>query len=106
MLEKGKVYAELDVPFKTKDDPRNVVPRFSSFVPRVVIGTGNGVEIGLNVSGNVNPGPDSTTLVPTIKWKAYEGETNGWAIVLGDDVFVPVRNRSSEVGNYVYGQAS
>lgn len=106
VLEKGKVYAELDVPFKTNSDPRNVVPRFASFVPRVVIGTGNGVEIGLNISGNVSPGPDSTTLVPTIKWKLYESQSNGWAIVLGDNVFVPVRNRSYDVGNYVYGQAS
>jgi hypothetical protein len=106
VLDKGKVYAELDVPFKTNNDPGNIVPRFSSFVPRVVIGTGSALEIGLNVSGNINPGPDSTTLVPAIKWKAYDGGDNGWAILLGDNVFVPVRNKSYGIGNYVYGQAS
>jgi hypothetical protein len=106
VLEKGKVYVELDVPFKTNDDPGNVVPRFSSFVPRVVVGTGGRVEIGLNVTGNINPGPDATTLVPTIKYKAYDGGDNGWAIVVGDNVFIPVRNKSYNVGNYVYAQAS
>lgn len=106
VLEKGKVYAELDVPLKTNNDPGNIVPRFSSFVPRVVIGTGSAVEIGLNVSGNINPGPDSTTLVPAIKWKTYDGGDNGWAIVFGNNVFIPVRNKPYDIGNYFYAQAS
>jgi hypothetical protein len=106
VLDKGKVYGELDVTFKTSDDPGNVVPRFSSFVPRVVVGTGRRVEIGLNITGNINPGLDSTTLVPAIKYKAYDGGKNGWAIVLGDHVFIPVRNKSYDIGNYVYAQAS
>lgn len=106
VLEKGKVYVELDVPFKPNNDPGNVVPRFSSFVPRVVVGTGGGVEIGLNVTGNINPGPDSMTLVQTIKFKAYDGGDNGWAIVLGDNVFIPVRNKLYALGNYFYAQAS
>ncbi len=88
------------------DDPGNVVPRFSSFVPRVVVGTGDGVEIGLNITGNINPGPDSTTLVPTIKFKPYDGGDNGWAFVIGDNVFIPVRNKSYNIGNYLYAQAS
>jgi hypothetical protein len=100
VLDKGKVYGELDVTFKPND------PRFSSFVPRVVVGTGGRVEIGLNITGNINPGLDSTTLVPAIKYKAYDGGTNGWAIVIGDNVFIPVRNKSYDVGNYVYAQAS
>jgi hypothetical protein len=62
VLDNGKVYVELDVPFKPNNDRANVVPRFSSFVPRVVVGAGGGVEIGLNITGNINPGPDSTTL--------------------------------------------
>lgn len=100
VLDKGKVYGELDVTFKPTD------PRFSSFVPRVVVGTGGRVEVGLNITGNINPGLDSTTLVPAIKYKAYDGGKNGWAIVLGDNLFIPVRNKSYDVGNYVYAQAS
>ncbi|MGH9903862.1 MAG: hypothetical protein ACRD68_18790, partial [Pyrinomonadaceae bacterium] len=88
------------------DDADNSVGRFSSFVPRIVVGTGGRVEIGLNVTGNIQPGADSTTLVPAIKFKAYDGGDNGWSIVLGDHVFIPVRNKSYDAGNYVYAQVS
>ena len=71
VLDKGKVYAELDASLKPTDGA--VVPKFSSFVPRVVVGAGSRIEIGLNVTGNIQPGADSTTLVPTIKWKPYQG---------------------------------
>ena len=50
VLDKGKVYAELDASLKPTDG--NVVTKFSSFVPRVVVGAGNRVEIGLNITGN------------------------------------------------------
>jgi hypothetical protein len=106
VLDRGKVYGELDVPFKTSNDPANLVPRFSSFVTRVVVGVGNGVEVGLNLTGNINPGPDATTFVPAIKYKADDGGDNGWAVVFGDNVFIPVRNRSYDIGNYFYAQAS
>ena len=95
VLDKGKVYAELDASLKD----------FSSFVPRVVIGAGSNIELGLNVTGNIQPGPDSTTLVPTIKWRPYRGE-NGWAIVLGNQLFIPVRNRGYDAANYFYAEAS
>ena len=104
VLDKGKVYAELDASLKPTDGA--VVPKFSSFVPRVVIGAGGRVEVGLNITGNIQPGPDSTTLVPTIKWKPYQGEKNGWAFVVGDNLFIPVRNRAYNAGNYVYAEMS
>ena len=104
VLDKGKVYAELDASLKPTDGA--VVPKFSSFVPRVVVGAGGRVEVGLNITGNIQPGPDSTTLVPTIKWKPYQGEKNGWAFVVGDDLFIPVRNRAYNAGNYVYAEMS
>lgn len=106
VLDEGKVYVELDVPFKPNNNSRSVVPRFSSFVPRVVIGAGGRVEIGLNITGNINPGSDSTTFVPTFKYKAYGGGDNGWAVAFGDNVFIPVRNKSYNVGNYFYAEAS
>jgi hypothetical protein len=43
VLDKGKVYAELDASLKPTDGA--VVPKFSSFVPRVVIGAGGRVEV-------------------------------------------------------------
>lgn len=104
VLDKGKVYFELDVSFKPNDSA--AVNRFSSFVPRVVVGAGNQVEVGLNVTGNIQPGPDSTTLSPTIKWKVYQGKDNGLAIVIGDNIFVPVRNRAYHAGNFAYAEIS
>jgi len=104
VLDKGKVYSELDVSFKPNDSP--FVNKFSSFVPRLVVGAGNQIEVGLNVTGNIQPGPDSTTLVPTIKWKPYSGKDNGWNFVIGNNLFVPVRNRSYDAGNYVYAEVS
>ena len=105
MLDKGKVYGELDVTFKPNNDSGNVVPRFSSFVPRVVVGTGGRVEIGSEHHRNINPGRTRTTLVPAIKYKPTM-----WRQRLGhragDNLFIPVRNKSYDVGNYVYAQAS
>jgi hypothetical protein len=104
VLDKGKVYVELDASLKPTDGA--LVTKSSSFVPRVVVGAGSHVEIGLNITGNIQPGPDSTTLVPTIKWKPYQGKDNGWAFVVGDNLFVPVPNRSYNAGNYVYAEMS
>jgi hypothetical protein len=104
VLDRGKVYAELDVSFKPNNS--QAVNRFSSFVPRVVVGAGGRVEVGLNITGNIQPGPDTTTLAPTIKWKAYQRKDNGVAIVVGDNVFIPVHNRAYNAGNYVYAEIS
>jgi hypothetical protein len=100
VLDRGKVYVELDVPFKPVD------PKFSSFVPRIVVGTGGNVEVGLNVVGNIQPGADSTALAPAFKWKVYNGGDNGWAMIVGDTVTIPVRNKSYDIGNYAYAEVS
>jgi hypothetical protein len=105
VLERGKVYFELDASFKPNDS--EALGHFTSFVPRVVVGAGGRVEVGLNVTGNVQPGPDATTLVPTFKFKAYDGaKRNGVALVFGDHLFFPVRNRAYRAGNYVYAEVS
>ena len=100
VLDRGKVYAELDVSFKPSDS--EVTTKFSSFVPRVVLGVGKDVEVGLNLTGNIQPGQDSTTLVPAVKWKFYNGKDNGWSLLGGTHVFIPVRNRTYDTGNYSY----
>src|SRR5215813_6708612 len=100
VLDKGKVYFELDVSAKPNDSP--ALNKFSSFVPRVVVGAGHRIEVGLNVTGNIQPGADSTTLVPTFKWKIYDGGDNGWAMVVGEHLFVPVHNKGYDIGNHNY----
>jgi hypothetical protein len=104
VLDHGKVYGEWDASFKPNDSEAS--PRFSSFVPRVVVGAGGRVEVGLNVVGNVQPGPDTTTLVPAVKWKFYQGKDNGIALVAGDHLFIPVRRQAYDAGNYVYVEIS
>lgn len=100
VLPAEKVYVELDVSVKPNDSP--AVSHFSSFVPRLVVGVGHGVEVGVNLTGNIQPGLDTTTIVPAIKWKVYDGQENGWAIVIGDNLFVPVRNKTYNFGTYAY----
>src|SRR6185369_10227001 len=106
VLPKAKIYGELDVTWKPNDNASNIVPRFSSFVPRVVFGAGGGVEVGLNVTGNIQPGPDATALVGAFKWRIYNGKDNGWSLVVGDHVFIPVRNKAYDAGTYAYAQVS
>ncbi len=100
VLNRGQVYVEVDASFKTNN--QIALRRFSSFVPRVVVGVGNNVEIGLNVTGNVQPGSDSTTLSPTAKWKFYENKKKDVAFIAGTNLFIPVRNRSYNIGSYSY----
>lgn len=96
ILEQNKAYFELDVSAKAVD------PEFSSFVPRLVYGAGHKIEIGVNFNGNIQLGADSTTIVPAIKFKLYDGKDNGWAAAIGDNVYVPVKNKSYDLGNFSY----
>ena len=100
VLDVGKVYVELDASFKTNDE--DALRKFSSFVPRLVVGVGGNVEVGLNVTGNIQPGADSTTLVPTVKWKFYKNEKKQVALFGGTNVYIPVRNRAYNIGSYSY----
>jgi hypothetical protein len=100
VLGRGKVYFELDAAFKTNDQA--VVRKFSSFVPRFVVGVGGNVEVGLNLTGNIQPGADSTTLVPTVKWKFFENKKKNTALTAGTNFYIPVRNRSYDIGSYSY----
>jgi hypothetical protein len=54
------------------------------------------------VTGNIQPGADSTALVPTVKWKFYQGENNGVALIAGSNIYIPVRNRAYNIGSYSY----
>lgn len=100
VLAGGKVYFELDVSAKPNDS--EAASKFSSFVPRLVVGAGHRIEAGVNILGNIQTGPDSTTIAPTIKWKVYDGGDNGWAMVIGNNLFIPVRNRTYNIGTYTY----
>jgi hypothetical protein len=97
VLDRGKVYCELDFTYRPNDGTKG-------YTPRVVIGAGHGLEIGLNVNGIVTPDVLETTLSATIKWKTYDGGGDGWAFFFGDDLFLPVQNRGYNAGNYIYAE--
>lgn len=104
VLDKGKVYVELDASFKTNND--EALRKFSSFVPRVVAGAGGDIEIGFNLTGNIQPGADTTTLVPAVKWRFYQNEKKDLALFAGNNFYIPVRNRSYKFGTYTYAAAA
>jgi hypothetical protein len=95
ILDKGKVYGELD------GTARPVNPVYT-FTPRVVVGIGHQIEIGANFDGLTLPVTGELEISPTIKWKAWNVGSTGWAFYVGDDLFFPVRQRSFNAGNYSY----
>ena len=97
VLDKGKIYGEFDFAYQWDASAR-------AYTPRVVAGIGHRIEIGINLNGISSPGPSQTTPTPTIKWKAYDAGKNGWAVLLGDDVFIPLQNRNYDAGNYLYAE--
>jgi hypothetical protein len=99
-LDRGKVYGEIDAGFKF--NCQAALCKFSSFVPRFVMGVGGNVEAGLNVIGNIQPRADTTTLIPTIKWRFYRSEKKDYALYGGNHFYIPIRNRSYKFGSYSY----
>lgn len=97
VLDRRKIYLEFDATYM----PQNAV---RSFTPRIVVGVGHRVEVGLNLNGFSAPGNLQATPTATIKWKAYDGGKNGWAFLIGDDIFIPVQNRTYSAGNYTYAE--
>jgi hypothetical protein len=97
VLDRKKIYLEFDATYMPQSAVR-------SFTPRIVVGAGHRVEVGLNLNGLSAPGDSRATPTPTIKWKAYDGGKNGWALLIGDDIFMPVQNRTYSAGNYTYAE--
>lgn len=104
IMADGKVGFRLVTRFKTNTETAK--KPFSSFVPRVIYGLRKDVEIGLNLTGNVQPGIDATTFVPTIKWRPYYSEEHHVAIVVGNSFYLPSRHKKYDFGSYTYAQAS
>lgn len=97
VLDRGKVYTEFDFSYRPDD-------AFKTYTPRVVVGLGKRFEAGVNINGIATPGPSSTTITPTIKWKIYNGGDNGWAFLMGDNLFIPVQNKFYDVGTWSYAE--
>lgn len=64
MLGREKVYADIDITNQRSSG-------YATFTPRVVIGLGQRIEVGLNANGFGTPGEQSFTPTPTVKWEIY-----------------------------------
>ncbi len=98
ILDRGKIYSELDVSYRSSDS-------LKTFTPRLVVGLGHRVEIGVNINGIATPVESQSTITPTIKWKFYDGKDNGWSLLVGTNLFLPVQNKTYDVGTWAYAEA-
>ena len=74
----------------------------ATFTPRVVVGIGRGIEVGVNFDGPSTPELGETSISPTIKWRLWRAKSSGWSFLVGDDLFFPVYHQTYNVGNYAY----
>ena len=95
-----KVYLEMD--FITNYAWAQGDERFANYLPRAVVGVGNHVEVGVNVSyTHVPGGGQPLELQPNAKWQFYNNEEKGLAAAAGCMWFIPVTHRS---GTDTFGQ--
>ncbi len=95
VLDKDKVYGELD-------GTVHLGAPGATFTPRVVVGIGHSIEMGVNLNGLSAPEVGELVVSPTVKWRIWKAKSSGWAFLVGDDVFLPIYQRSYNVGNYAY----
>ncbi|MFL6273691.1 MAG: hypothetical protein ACJ74G_00665 [Blastocatellia bacterium] len=66
---------------------------FQITVPRVVVGLGRGVEVGVNVAATASALPTTVYVQPNVKWQLYANESSGVALSAGAIAFTPLKNR-------------
>ncbi len=68
---------------------------FQTYIPRVVVGLGRGVEVGANLVFTDALAPSQPVeLQPNLKWQFYNNEDAGVAMAAGGIAYLPVANRS------------
>ena len=95
MREDWPVNSEIDGTVRAVDP-------LATFTPRVVVGIGHRIEAGMNFNGLSAPTLSQLDISPTVKWRIWESKISGWSFYVGDDLFLPVRNRTYDTRNYFY----
>jgi hypothetical protein len=99
-----KVYFEFDLITHLESHDNG---GFQTYVPRVVVGVGKGVELGLNIAATNSAAPTIVYAQPNIKWQAWASEESGAAMTFGAIAFTPLRNRSdNDTFGLFYGNMS
>ena len=104
VVAKKKTYVEFDFisHLESHDDGG-----FQTYVPRVVVGLGKGVEVGVNVAATASAAPTTVYIQPNIKWQFYANEKSGTAITVGALAYTPLRNRDdNDSFGFFYGNVS
>jgi hypothetical protein len=80
---------------------------FQTYDPRVVVGVGKGVEVGLNVAATNSAAPTVVYAQPNIKWRFYANEDSGMAMSAGAIAYTPLKDRSvNDSFGFFYGNIS
>ena len=85
-----KVYVEFDFISHLESHDKG---GFQTYVPRVVVGLGKGLEVGLNVAATNSAGPTAVYAQPNVKWRFYGNDDNGVAVSGGAIAYVPLKDR-------------
>src|SRR5215510_4092135 len=94
VVARKKVYFEFDLVTHLESHENG---GFQSYVPRVVVGLGKGVEMG----------PTVGEAQPNIKWQFYSNENSGMAMTVGAIAYTPLKDRSSfDTFGFFYGNMS
>jgi len=104
VVAKKKVYFEFDFISHLESHDNG---GFQTYVPRVVVGVGKGVEVGLNIATTHSAAPTIVYAQPNIKWQVWANEEKGGAVTFGAIAFTPLRNRSdNDTFGLFYGNMS
>ncbi|HEX4947358.1 MAG TPA: hypothetical protein VFZ34_11865 [Blastocatellia bacterium] len=88
--ERGRTLLELTSSFRTWGP--NASKEYSTFLPRVTVGIGNGIELSGGVlETNGQAFGDTTTMQLAGKWRFYNNEETGTALAATSQVNVPLR---------------
>ena len=80
---------------------------FQTYVPRVVVGLGKGVEVGANFAFTDSAAPTVAYVQPNIKWQFYANEEKGVAFSAGAIAFTPMKDRDfNDTYGLFYGNFS
>ena len=80
---------------------------FQTYVPRAVVGIGGKLEVGINVAFTKTSSLQPVELQPNIKYKFYEGESNGLSASVGSILYVPITKRvGTDTFGFIYANVS
>ncbi len=99
-----KVYFEFDFISHLENHDKG---GFQTYVPRVVVGVGKGVEVGLNVAATDSIGSTVVYAQPNIKWRFYGDDDKGVATSVGVIAYTPLKDRDvNDTFGFFYGNIS